>query len=68
MHLARYARKVTIVKRGERLNDSVSEYLVDRIKHTPNIEVVPKTEVVALHGEDMLKAVTAFVHPYLASR
>ena len=58
LHLARYARKVTIVMRGERLNDSVSEYLVGRIKHTPNIEIFPKTEVVALHGDDMLKGVT----------
>jgi thioredoxin reductase (NADPH) len=58
LHLARYARKVIIVMRGERLNDSVSQYLVDRIKHTPNIEVLPNTEVKALHGERMLEAVT----------
>lgn len=58
LHLARYARKVSIVMRGERLNDSVSEYLVDRIRHTPNIEIIPKTKVVALHGADMLRAVT----------
>ena len=35
LHLARYARKVTIVMRGERLNDNVSEYLVDRVTHMP---------------------------------
>ena len=58
LHLARYARKVTIVMRGERLNDNVSEYLVDRVTHTPNIEIVPKSLVVALHGDDMLRAVT----------
>jgi thioredoxin reductase (NADPH) len=44
--------------RGERLNDNVSEYLVDRVTHTPNIEIVPKSMVVALHGDDMLRAVT----------
>lgn len=58
LHLARYARKVIIAIRGERLNDSISEYLVDRIKHTPNIEVLPNTEVKALHGDHMLEAVT----------
>jgi thioredoxin reductase (NADPH) len=58
LHLARYARKVTIVMRGERLNDSVSEYLVDRIKNTPNIEVVPNTEFKALHGAHTLEAAT----------
>ena len=58
LYLARDARKVSIVMRGERLNDNVSEYLVDRVKHTPNIEIVPKSMVVALHGDDMLRAVT----------
>jgi thioredoxin reductase (NADPH) len=58
LYLARYARKVSIVMRGERLNDNVSEYLVDRVTHTPNIEIVPKSMVVALHGDDMLRAVT----------
>jgi thioredoxin reductase (NADPH) len=58
LHLSRYARKVTVVMRGERLNDNVSEYLVDRVTHTPNIEILPKSKVVALHGEDMLDAIT----------
>ena len=58
LYLARYARKVTIVMRGERLNDHVSDYLVDRVPHAPNIEIVPNSKVVALHGDDMLRAVT----------
>ena len=58
LYLARYARKVSIVMRGERLNDNVSEYLVDRVMHTPNIEIVPRTVVVALHGDVMLQAAT----------
>jgi thioredoxin reductase (NADPH) len=58
LHLAHYARKVTIVMREGRLNDNVSEYLVDRIKHTPNIRIMPKTVVVALHGDEVLQAVT----------
>jgi thioredoxin reductase (NADPH) len=49
---------VTIVMRGKRLNDNVSEYLVDRVTHTPNIEILPKSKVVALHGDEMLHAVT----------
>jgi thioredoxin reductase (NADPH) len=58
LYLARYARKVSIVMRGERLNDNVSEYLVDRVTHTPNIEIVPKSMVVALNDDDLLRAVT----------
>jgi thioredoxin reductase (NADPH) len=57
LHLSRYARKVTIVMRGERLNDSVSDYLVDRVSHTPNIEILPKSKVVALYGDDVLDAI-----------
>jgi thioredoxin reductase (NADPH) len=58
LYLSRYARKVTIVMRGERLNDHVSEYLVDRVTHAPNIEIVPKSKIVDLHGDDMLRAIT----------
>jgi thioredoxin reductase (NADPH) len=58
LHLSRYARKVTIVMREQRLNDNVSEYLVDRVMHTPNIEILPKSKVVALHGDDILRAIT----------
>jgi thioredoxin reductase (NADPH) len=58
LHIAHYARKVTIVMRGERLNENVSEYLVDRVTRTPNIELMPRSKVVALHGDDMLRAVT----------
>jgi thioredoxin reductase (NADPH) len=58
LHIAHYARKVTIVMRGARLNENVSEYLVDRVTQTPNIEFMPKSKVVALHGDDMLRAVT----------
>jgi thioredoxin reductase (NADPH) len=58
LHLARYAAKVTIVMRGDCLKANVSEYLVHRIQTTPNIEVLPNTEVAALHGDERLHAVT----------
>ena len=57
LYLARYARKVTIVMRGERLNDHVSAYLVDRVTHAPNIEIAPNPDR-RLDGDDMLRAVT----------
>jgi len=58
LYLARHARQVNIVMRGASLKETVSQYLVDRIKSTPNIEVLPHTEVVALDGDTMLRAVT----------
>jgi len=58
MHFSRYAQQVTMVLRGPCLRDSLSEYLVDRITHAPNVEVLTHTSVVALHGAYMLEGVT----------
>jgi thioredoxin reductase (NADPH) len=58
MHFARYARKVSVVIRRHCLRETLSEYLVDRIRSSPNIEVLPNTEVTALHGRGVLNAVT----------
>jgi thioredoxin reductase (NADPH) len=58
LHLARYASKVTMVVRGDSLKSTLSEYLVDRIRSTPSIEVLTCTEVTALHGDDLLRAIT----------
>ena len=58
MHFAPNASKVTLVVRGDCLKKTLSEYLVDRIRSTPNVEVLHYTEVVALHGDDSLKAIT----------
>jgi len=58
MHFARFAKKVTIVIRGDCLRRTLSQYLVDRIHSSPNIEVLARTEVVALHGDHMLRAIT----------
>jgi thioredoxin reductase (NADPH) len=58
LHLARYASKVTMVLREERLTEFMSEYLADRIRASERIEVLLLTEVVALHGDRILRAVT----------
>ena len=58
MHFSRYARQVTMVVRDECLKKTVSQYLVDRINSTPKIRVVYHAEVVALHGDDILRAIT----------
>lgn len=58
MHFAKFARKVTIVIRGDCLRRTLSQYLVDRIHSSPNIEVLSRTEVIALHGHDVLHSVT----------
>ena len=46
MFFSRYARQVTIVVRTAKL-DAMSQYLIDRISDTANIEVLPRTVVSA---------------------
>ena len=54
---AHYARSVTILVRGKSLTESMSHYLVDQIAATPNITVVPETEVLEVKGGDRLESV-----------
>ena len=58
MHFSKYARKVTMVIRSSGLKETVSEYLADRILSTPQIEVLRRTQVSGLHGDDVLHSVT----------
>jgi len=60
MYLSQQAASVKLVIRGEDLAKSMSHYLVHRIEHTPNIEVLRGTEVEALHGLRRLSQVTLF--------
>lgn len=48
--LSGYAAKVSMLVRGDGLAESMSRYLIDRIEATPAIEVLTRTEVVALSG------------------
>ncbi len=54
---ARYARKVTMLVRGESLQASMSSYLIDRIAAADNIEVRTHTSVVGACGTDRLESV-----------
>ncbi|WP_375435218.1 FAD-dependent oxidoreductase [uncultured Hymenobacter sp.] len=57
MYLATYARRVFIVIRGVSLAASMSAYLIEQIGNTPNIEILPFTEVVEVCGKDHLEDV-----------
>jgi thioredoxin reductase (NADPH) len=48
--LSGFAAKVWMLVRSPSLAESMSRYLIDRIKATPNIEVLTQTEIVALSG------------------
>jgi thioredoxin reductase (NADPH) len=50
VYLSGFARKIWMLVRSPSLSESMAQYLIDRIKATPNIEVLFETEVVALAG------------------
>ncbi len=58
MFFSRYASKVTMLVRGSSLEKGMSQYLVDQIYGTPNIEVQLRTQVNAVSGSDRLQTIT----------
>jgi thioredoxin reductase (NADPH) len=58
LYLAKHARHVTLVVRGDNLERSMSEYLIREIEATANITVRLHTEVTDGHGADHLEALT----------
>ncbi len=57
LFFSRTARHVTLLVRGRSLGQSMSQYLVDRITATPNIEVVTGVEVTGVCGTGRLEKV-----------
>jgi thioredoxin reductase (NADPH) len=57
LFFSRYARRVTMLLRGDSLARAMSRYLVDRIEAAANIEVRTRAEVAAVGGTDHLEHV-----------
>jgi thioredoxin reductase (NADPH) len=57
LDLAKHARKVTVVVRGDNFANSMSSYLVRAIQSTPNVVVLHHTEVVDGSGDGALECV-----------
>ena len=58
MHLASFAREVVMLVRGDRLADTLSNYLLKKIEAAACVRVVCQCEVVALEGEHALEQIT----------
>ena len=58
LHFARYGARVNMVVREASLKAYMSNYLIDRIRSEPKINTLFDTEVTALHGDQMLAAIT----------
>jgi thioredoxin reductase (NADPH) len=60
MYFSNYARKVIMIVRGDTLEKSMSQYLVDQIKKTPNVHVEFNSSIVEVHGESHLQEVSIY--------
>ena len=68
MYLATYARRVFIVIRGADLAASMSAYLIEQIRTTPNIELLPHSQIREVCGQDHLEAVMVDVNDTVEKR
>lgn len=58
MNFSKYAERVIILVRGESLSATMSQYLIDQIKETPNIQLWTHASVAEVHGDTHLEEVS----------
>jgi thioredoxin reductase (NADPH) len=58
MNFARYAKRVVILVRGDSLAATMSQYLIDQIKATPNIDLWAHASLSEAHGETHLEEIS----------
>lgn len=58
MYFSKYARRVVMLVRGSSLSASMSQYLIDQLKQTPNVQIEFHSTVVEAHGSDHLEAIS----------
>jgi len=56
LYFAKYARRVTILVRGDGLSSTMSKYLIDEIGKTSNIVIEARTQVLEAKGDERLEA------------
>jgi thioredoxin reductase (NADPH) len=58
VHLSRFARRVTLLVRAPSLEKGMSDYLVQQIRHAPNIDVRLDSEVVGAEGGHRIERIS----------
>jgi thioredoxin reductase (NADPH) len=58
MNFSKYADRVVILVRGESLASTMSQYLIDQVKETPNIQLWTHASVAEAHGETHLEEIS----------
>jgi thioredoxin reductase (NADPH) len=55
MNFSKYAERVVILVRGDSLSSTMSQYLIDQIKQTPNIQLWTHASIAEVHGDTHLE-------------
>ena len=58
MNFSKYAERVVILVRGDSLSSTMSQYLIDQIKETPNIQLWTHAAVSEVHGDTHLEEIS----------
>jgi len=58
MNFARYAKSVIILVRGSSLASTMSQYLIDQVKETPNIQIWAHASIAEVHGDSRLEEIS----------
>jgi thioredoxin reductase (NADPH) len=58
MMFSKHVDRVTMIVRGDSLQAKMSQYLVEQIASTPNIEVLLETRVIDVRGSNTVEAIT----------
>jgi thioredoxin reductase (NADPH) len=58
MNFARYADRVVMLVRGDSLSRTMSQYLIDQIQQTPNIQLWMHASVADVHGDKHLEEIS----------
>jgi thioredoxin reductase (NADPH) len=58
MNFAKYAEKVVVLVRGDGLAATMSQYLIDQIQQTPNIQIWSHASVAEVHGDKRLEEIS----------
>lgn len=60
MFLSRFASEVTVLIRGDSLQKSMSQYLIDQINNTENVTVMANSEIMEVVGTDRLESILIY--------
>jgi thioredoxin reductase (NADPH) len=58
MYMCKFAKEVNMIIRRDALSQVAANYLVENIRNTPNIKVIPNTDVIACSGSAVLENIT----------